>query len=278
MNNKKVTKITSFVFWISLCTIICCILVGLCIGLLNQNDLYGLESSATTMAVSSIFFIIMIISFMINVMSNLSTIKESLGKTDSQSIVDDKNKNGLIFWVIIIPIIIISLSLIINYIPNWKLKAQLNSSADTILQTYSNELADICDYSFTKEWIDNTSKLISRVAESDQDVRHILSIIVKDDTDEYLSSERQRGLWSWDDYDVLSENTEKEDLDEEPKKDEYVYSPSSTKEKDYLDKVFLHNYKRQYYIFIKNTGELFLPYENDGNIIVLKVLGFKNGW
>ena len=140
---------------------------------------------------------------------------------------------------------------------------RLNSSADNILQNYSNELADISDYSFTKQWIDKIDEIISRIKESDG--VDIGSVIVKNDIGEYLSIRARERFWLGNDKDFSHYDYNLS---------HYKTSSDEEEEKDYLDNVFLHNYKGR---FFDNYKNLFLPYENDGNIIVLK-LGFKNGW
>lgn len=257
MNNKKVAKITNVIFWVSIDVLICCIFVILCGGSVRLETLYyffGFDS-----VIPAVVFIILTL-FMINVMSNLSNIKEILEKTDSNSVIICKKKNKWFLIILaIIPVIITSLLFLSNHLSVVKSKAKLINSAEKILQNYSNELADICDYSFTKEWIDKTTDFISQLKKFDQDINDI-SIIVKDAQDEYLSIEIEIGNIIY----LGREN------DEEPKKYRYVYSPS-TKERDYLDNVFLHNHKDKYFFSRDNLfgrNKLLFPFENGGIIII----------
>jgi hypothetical protein len=218
--------------------------------------------------------------FFVYLMLNLSVIKEIVENYMSDNTITKKENKWRFIYLVLTPVLVIAVLisvLFLNiYISEKKCEKQLLLSSYDIIKIYTNQLVDVSNYSFTKEWIDEAESISSLFERVDQNIASV-SIIVKDvlnnSSNIYLSFQKGGSKYLSDHDDFLTWWRYRQEYASEdyvPIKNNYIYS-SSIKERKYLDKVFIDDNKKH---FIAKDGELrklklFMPFENNGKTIAI---------
>ena len=250
MNSKKMVKLSNMIGFISVLALIYWIIIFIT---MEVFDLRVFKEHTTTSFYFSIMGILALMfgALIINVMFNLSRIAER-DKEEEQP--PKKNKKQLIIFLASFPVIICLLFLG-DFISSKKIENNLKKSADEMIKTYSSEINEFSNYSFTKEWINQTANTLEIIEKIDRDFNDVYLILqdVINGNNMYLAFSNR--MVNTDEKIVLS-------------KIDYI-SRSALKEREYLDKVFKENYNEKYFVSYGGTYVLFVPLRGNGNTIVL---------
>jgi len=255
MNSKKMVKLSNMIGFISVLALIYWIIIFIT---MEVFDLRVFKEHTTSSFYFSIMGILALMfgALIINVMFNLSRIADSrIAERDKEEEQPPKkSKKQLIIFLASFPAIICLLFLG-DFISSKKIENDLKKSADEMIKTYSNEIKEFSNYSFTKEWINQTANTIEIIERIDQDFNNV-SLIIQD----VINGNNM--------YLAFSNQTVKTDEKIVINKTDYI-SRSAFKERKYLDKVFKENYNGKYFVSYSGTYVLFVPLREKGNTIVL---------
>ena len=256
MNPKQLVRLSNFIGLTSIILLIYWVTAFVTI------EVFGLKVFRENLTESfflSIFGILALMAgaLMINIMFNLTRIANR-----NSEILDVKPKSskGLdrkysLLFILTIPLI---LALLFggDYLTSKKKEKLLVNSAKSILTSQRSEMNNLINYQFTEEWIMDTEEALKILSLTDQSLPHV-SIIVEDsikDLSVYLSF---RKYYNGNLNDTI-----------QPDKKSFILSTTKD-ERSYLNNVF-NNGKADYrYSSHDGKYELFYPYFEKGNQIVL---------
>ncbi|MDR3343292.1 MAG: hypothetical protein LBT14_11015 [Treponema sp.] len=250
MNSKKMVKLSNIIGFIAVLALIYWVIIFI------TSEVFGLRIFKETITETFNWSIIGILVLMfgtliINIMFNFSRIADKINN-DNEEIEKRKGK-GVIVFIISLPIVIICL-FFGNYLSTKKTENELKYSADGIIKSYKSEIDKIANYKFDKEWIDNTTNLLSLMIRLDHDFNNV-AIIFEDEINGspfYLTFYDEREI------------TEKDILN----KINFIRK-YDLEEREYIEKVFRENYNQKYFISNKGSYHLFIPYENNDKKMIL---------
>jgi nitrogen fixation/metabolism regulation signal transduction histidine kinase len=249
MNSKKMVKLSNTIGFISVLALIYWIIIFIT---LQVFELKVFKENTTSTFYFSIMGILALMfgALMINIMFNLSRIAE---RDKNEDVPANRNKKGIIAFLASIPLIICFLFLG-NFISAKSMENNLKKSADEIINTYYSEIKAISDYSFTKEWINNTAKMIRIMQRIDQNFDNV-SLILSDE----INGNKMYLTFSGTDV----------SMDDKYTIDKVNYINKSTlKEREYLEKVLTKDYNEKYFVSENRYYSLFVPWEEDGKKII----------
>jgi hypothetical protein len=250
MNPKKMVKLSNMIGFISILALIYWIIIFITMEVFDLRVFKEHTTSAFHFSIMGILAL-MFGALIINVMFNLSRIAERNKEEEQQP---SKNKKGIIIFLASFPVIICFLFLG-NFISAKKVENDLKKSADEMIKTYSHEINEFSNYSFTKEWINHTANTIEIIEKTDRNFDYVYLILqdVINGKNMYLSfSDRTVNM---DEKTVLN-------------KIDYI-SRSALKEREYFNKVFKENYNEKYFVSNGGTYILFVPLRENGNTVIL---------
>jgi NADH:ubiquinone oxidoreductase subunit 5 (subunit L)/multisubunit Na+/H+ antiporter MnhA subunit len=256
MNSKKMVKLSNTIGFVSVLALIYWIIIFITI------EVFGLRVFKENTTSTFYFSILGILALMfgaltINVMFNLSRIAE---RDKNEDLPEKKSRKWIIFLVSI-PAIICFL-FFGNFISAKKMENHLKKSADEIIKTYSPELNRLTEYSFTKEWINDTANTIKMIEKIDVNFDNVY-LILSDDINGNKMYLRFSGFYVG--------------MDEKVKIDKIEYINNSTlDEREYFEKVFKEKYNKKHFISKGGNYKLFVPLEKNGNIIILVFSNWRN--
>jgi hypothetical protein len=195
--------------------------------------------------------VLMFGALIINIMFNLSRIADRIN--NDNEITMKRTGKGIIVFIASLPILIIGLFLG-NYLSTKKIENELKNSADGIIKSYKLEIDRISNYIFDKDWINETTNLLSLMIRLDHNFNN-MAIIFKDEINGspfYLTFYEGRQI------------NEKEMLN----KINFIRK-YDLEERDYIEKVFTENYNQKYFMSNKGSYHLFIPYESNGKKMIL---------
>jgi len=250
MNPKKIVILSNIIGIISIILLIYWVFIFISI------EVFGLKIFRENMTQTFYLSIIGILALMfgalmINIMFNLSRIAQK-HNDDIEVIKNKKNKILLISFIASFPIIF-SVLFLGDFLTSAKKERMLINAGVSIVQNNTNDIKNLCDYKFDKEWIKKTADILSLMSKIDKNYKSV-SIIVYDKIDKtpvFLEFRR---------YDYLSN-------DREPDKINYVLQ-TSIEERKYLTKVFTENYNKELFSAHDGNYKLFYPVKSDNNIVV----------
>ena len=248
MNSRKMVKISNLIGLVSVLALIYWIIIFIT---LQVFELRIFKEHTTSTFYYSIIGILALMfgTFMINIMFNLSRIAER-DKNEEQT---KKGKKPAIIFLLSIPCIIGSL-FFGNFISAKQMENDLERSADEIIKSYSQEIRKISNYSFTKEWINETANMIKIVERIDQNFDDVFLIVA----DEINGNKM---------YLTFSDSSVGMDEKTLINKINYI-SKSTLGEREYLEKVSEENHNEKYFIFKDGNYKLFIPFRNDNKTII----------
>jgi hypothetical protein len=255
MNPKKMVKLSNMIGFISVLALIYWIIIFITMEVFDLRVFKEHTTSTFNFSIMGILAL-MFGALIVNVMFNLSRIADSRiterDKEEEQP--PKKSKKQLIIFLASFPAIICLLFLG-DFISSKKMETNLKKSADEMVKTYSNEIKEFSNYSFTKEWINHTANSLQIIERIDQNFNNVYLILqdVINGNNMYLTFSNH--AVNMDEKTVIN-------------KIDYLKG-SALKEREYLDKVFKGNYNEKYFVSDGGTYYLFVPLRENGNTIVL---------
>jgi hypothetical protein len=252
MNNKALVRISNTIGVISILLLIYWVFVFIII------QVFGLkifrENLTQTFSLSVLGILaLMSGALIINVMFNLTRIAEKHNQDSVLPIKKSSKKIGLLFTTSF-PIIAILL-FGGNYLTSQKKEKMLIQSAKSILENNKETAKKLVNYSFNEKWIIETDEILDLYSKTDSHFPFV-TVITKDTLNKsqiYLGFRdyyRRKG-------DTLS-----------LVKKDFIHK-TTNEEREYLNKVFIHNFKEVRFSANDGSYELFYPYSKDGKTIVL---------
>ena len=200
-------------------------------------------------------------ALIINIMLNL-TRKDKKHNNDNESVKIKKSNIGILIFVLSFPVI---LGLLFggDYLTSKKKEKLLIQSAESIMKDYSVKADKLVNYSFTKNWINETGDILNILSKTDKNFPHI-SVIVKDSIDD---SKLFLGFRSY--YEYISENDTIK-----PQKKNYILETTKP-ERDYLNKIFKSKSNKIRFSAHDGNYELYYPYIKGDKVIILYFSDYK---
>lgn len=252
MNKNKIIKLSNTVGIVSILLLIYWVFIFISI------TVFGFKVFRENITQSFYLSILGIISLlfgalMINIMFNLTKISDYVDKQIEKTEVKKKKYLSL-FVLCSFPIIFILL-FTGDKLTSYKKKNYLISSAKTITKQYPDKINALVDYSFTKNYIKKTEKILNLLSRTDKNFPYV-NIIVKDS---YLNSPVFLEIKSL----LINYETKKPES-----KIAYIYS-SSKEERNYLNSVFIKGNKKPRFSSHDGKYELFYPVKRGNKTIVI---------
>jgi len=260
MNSKKMVKLSNTIGFVSVLALIYWIIIFITIQVFELKVFKEYTTSTFYFSILGILAL-MFGALIINVMFNLSRIAE-MDKNEDLPAKNDRK--GIIIFLVSLPAVICFLFLG-NFISAKKMENNLKKSADEIIKTYSLEINKISEYSFTKEWINNTANTIEIMEKIDQNF-DVVYLILQDEINGnkmYLTFSGNKVSMDEKAVDV-SFHKEGQPIE----KINYI-NKSTLKEREYLEKVFNEKYNEKYFVSKDGNYKLFIPLRENGNTIIL---------
>ena len=250
MNSKRMVNLSNVIGLVAVLALVYWVIIFI------VSQVFGLRIFKETMTQTFNFSIIGILVLMfgaliINIMFNLSRIADKFNNDNEIKI--NTNRKAVIIFIISLPTLIICLFLG-NYASTKKVENELKHSAEGIIKSYKLEIDKISNYTFDRDWINDTIKLLSFMIRLDHNFNH-MAIIYEDEINGspfYLTFYDGRHL------------NEKDELNKIDFIRKYDFG-----EREYIEKVFKENYNQKYFVSDKGSYHLFIPYENNGNKMIL---------
>jgi nitrogen fixation/metabolism regulation signal transduction histidine kinase len=250
MNSKQMVKISNVIGFVAVLALVYWVIIFII------TQVFGLKIFKETITQTFNWSIIGILVLMfgaliINVMFNLSRIADKINNDNEITI--KKVGKGIIVFVASIPLLIICL-FFGNYLSTKKIENELKNSADGIIKSYKSEINKISNYIFDKDWINETTNLLSLMIRLDHNFNN-MAIIFEDEINGstfYLTFYEGRQI---NEKDILNkiDFIRKYDLEE----------------REYMDKVFKEKYNQKYFMSNKGSYHLFIPYEYNSKRMIL---------
>ena len=254
MEPKKLVKLSNIIGIISI------ILLIYWVFIFTTVEVFGLKVFRENITETFYMSILGILSLMlgaliINIMFNLTRIAQK-HNNDSTWI---KNKNRNIKWIYPIASFPIIFGLLFggDYLSTKKKEGLLIQSAKSIINDHSIKTKKLLNYSFTKEWFEETKDILFILSKTDKYFPNI-SVIVKDSIDE---SQLFLEFQQYYEY-VNAEDTLM------PQKKNFIME-TTKQERDYLNDVFDNQSQKIRFSAHDGKYQLYYPYVNDNKIIVL---------
>lgn len=260
MNPKTLVRISNTIGIISIILLIYWVFVFMTV------EVFGLKVFRENITETFYLSILGILALMfgaliINIMFNLTRIAQK-HNNDNKSLKTKKSKIGIAILIVSFPFI---LGLLFggDYLTSKKKEKLLIQSAESIIIDHSSKADKLVNYSFSENWIDETSDILNILSKTDKHFPHI-SVIVKDSIDD---SKLFLGFRSH--YGYISVNDTIK-----PMKKEYILE-TTKQERDYLNKAFESKSDEIRFSAHDGNYELYYPYLKNDKIIVLYFSDYK---
>jgi hypothetical protein len=253
MTPKTIVKISNTIGIISIVLLIYWVFVFMTV------EVFGLKvfrENITQTFYFSVFGIIALMfgALMINIMFNLTRIAQKHnGDSDIKHV--KKSKILLISVLLSFPII---LGFLFggDYLTSKKKQNLLIQSAENIINEAPAQMKELIDYSFTKNWINETGAILHLFSKTDSHFPNV-SIVVKDSIkglNQFLEFRSSYGYISR--IDTIA-----------PQKIEFIFK-TTKHERDYLKTVFKTKSTKIRFSAHDGKYELFYPYVKNGKVMV----------
>jgi heme/copper-type cytochrome/quinol oxidase subunit 1 len=178
MNSRKMVKLSNTIGFIAVLALVYWVIIFI------TTQIFGLKifkETATATFNWSILGILVLMfgALIINVMFNLSRIADKINN-DNEIIVKTQSKIGKgIIFLVSLPFVILTL-FFGNYLSSKKVENELKKSANAIINSYQMAIAELSDYTFDRDWINNAENLLSFMVKIDPNFRSV-GIIFEDE-------------------------------------------------------------------------------------------------
>lgn len=250
MNSKKMVRLSNVIGLIAVLALVYWVLIFI------TTEVFRLKIFAETITQIFNWGIIGILALIfgaliINIMFNLSRIADKVNNDNEAAV--KRPGIGIILFIGSLPILIVCLFLG-NYLSTKKLENELKNSADGIIKSYKTEIDKISNYTFDKNWVNDTMALLSLMLRLDHNFNH-MAVIIEDEINGspfYLTFYNGKQIGERDSLNKI-DFIRKYDLEE----------------REYFEKVFKENYNQKYFLSNKGSYHLFIPYENNDKKMIL---------
>lgn len=252
MNNKLLVKLSNVIGVISIVLLVYWVFIFISI------TVFGFKVFRENITETFYFSVLGILALMfgsliINVMFNLTRIAE---KHNQDTIYSTKTTRKLWLTFGLSFPIIFGLLLGGNYLTSKKKEQMLISSAKSIIEGDKGKSDKLLNYDFDKEWINETSNILSIYSRTDTYFPNV-TVITLDSID---NSQTFLGFNQYNFVNVRDTIP--------PHRKNYIRKTTKV-ERDYLIKVFRENYSEIRFSAKDGRYELFYPHFKDGRVIVL---------
>ena len=252
MNNKLLVKLSNIIGIISIILLVYWVFIFISI------TVFGLKVFRENITETFYFSVLGILALMfgsliINVMFNLTRIAEKHNQDNVNSTKAVK-KIWLIFGLSF-PIIF-GLLYGGDYLTSRKKEQMLITSAKSIIESDREKSEKLVNYAFSKEWINETSSILTIYSKTDTYFPNI-TVIALDSID------NSQAFLGFNRYEFINQ---KDTIP--PHRKNYIWKTTKV-ERDYLNKVFHENFSEIRFSARDGKYELFYPYFKDGKVIVL---------
>jgi len=252
MNNKSLVKLSNIIGIVSIILLVFWVFIFMCITVFGLKVFRENITESFYLSVLGILAL-MFGSLIINVMFNLTRIAEKHNQDNVNSTKTYK-KLWLVFGLCF-PLIF-GLLYGGDYLTSKKKEQMLIASAKSIIENDIEKSDKLVDYSFSKEWINETSDILETYSKTDTYFPNI-AVITLD------SIGNSQAFLGFDSYDFINKTDTIP-----PHRKNYIWKTTKV-ERDYLNKVFFENHHKIRFDARKGKYELFYPYFKDGKKIVL---------
>jgi hypothetical protein len=202
-------------------------------------------------------------ALMLNIMFNLTRIAEK--HNNDINTPEKSQKKLVILFIFSFPLLFIFLYGG-NYLTSAKKEKMLVASARSIIENDSIKTNRLVNYSFDKEWINETSNVLDFFSKTDTHFPNV-SVVVLDTLDNshvFLSFSTRRYSY-YENIEVVNGVI----IDTIPPTKKNFIRKTTKVERDYLSDIFVN--KKDYIRYSAKNGryELFYPYLKNGKIIIL---------
>lgn len=250
MNPKRLVRLSNIVGLVSIILLVYWVFAFITI------EVFGLKVFRENFTQTFYMSVLGILALMagaliINIMFNLTRIAQKHNQDQ-----EDTSSGKKIGWILVLSFPLIALILFGgDYLTSLKKEQHLVNSAKSILETDPSKSNSLAQYEFTEKWILQTDKIVDLFSKTDENFPHI-SIIVRDSIDGspvYLS---------------FSSYYKSESDTRPPYKRDFIQETTQP-ERVYLKDVFENNKKDYRYSSHDGNYELFYPYSDGKNTIVI---------
>ncbi len=258
MNPKTLVRFSNIIGVVSI------VLLVYWIFIFTITQVFGFRVFQENISETFLFSIMGILALMagsliINIMFNLTRIAQRHNQDDE--IGNDRNSKKILLLGLLSFPLIFALLFAGDYLTSKKKEKMLVATAQKLLENDVVKSDKLLNYSFSKKWINETSKYI-RVLSSTEENFNGIRVIVKDqieDTDVYLGF-RRYSMMENDSSNIYKQN--------------YIAS-TDQEDRDYLEKVFEQGYSKYKYKAHDSNYELFYPYIKGDKVIVLSFSDYR---
>ncbi len=254
MSPKTLVKISNTIGIISIILLIYWVFVFMIV------EVFGLKVFRENITETFYLSILGILALMfgaliINIMFNLTRIAQR-HNNNAESLKIEKSNIRFIIFILSFPVI---LGLLFggDYLTSKKKEKLLIQSAESIMKDYSKKTDKLVNYSFTKNWINETADILSILSKTDKNFPHI-SVIAKDSID---GSKLFLGFKNNYFYTKINDTIK-------PQKKNFILETTKP-ERDYLNEIFKSKSNKIRFSAHDGNYELYYPYISGNKVIIL---------
>lgn len=258
MNPKRLVKLSNIVGTVSIILLIYWVFIFISI------QVFGLKVFRENITETFYMSVIGILALMfgaliLNVMFNLTRIAQKHNQ-DKDGL--SQSESPKLKWAFILSFpVVFGLLFAGDYLTSRNKEELLIQSAKSIVHENAEKADKLLNYSYSKEWIKETEKVLDLLSKTDKNFPNVY-LIVKDSIEKspiLLSFRSYNGQFN--DSTLLSKTT---------------YMLQTTKdEREYLNQVFNEDFKEIRFSAHKGEYQLFYPYFNNGKKMVLYFTDFQ---
>lgn len=200
-------------------------------------------------------------SIVLNLMSNLSKISESITANDASPVSTGRSSRVKLYIAATSVPLIVCLLFAGSALSAQKKKELLVSAAQAMVSENQKELGKLAVYEFSNAYVDDAAKILSVMAKIDKNFPEV-KVIVPDS----IGDKRVFLAFQSHTYDTSKKVEEKQD---------YIYS-STKDERVYLENVFTKRQMEMRFRADNGNYELYLPVQLGGKFIVLYFSDFQS--
>lgn len=251
MNPKQLVRLSNIVGIISIVLLIYWVFTFITI------EVFGLKVFRENLTETFYMSVLGILALMagaliINIMFNLSRIAQKHNQDERTT-----KKGKKVGWLLLasFPILLIIL-FGGDYLTSKKKERLLVNSAKSMIEENTKKRDHLVNYEFNEEWIIETEEILDILSKTDENFPHV-SILVKDSIDSepvFLG---------------FTEHVNRNQTDTTQTVKKMFIRKTTQSERDYLNKVFEHGKEEYRYSSHDGRYELFYPYFNGQNRIVI---------
>jgi hypothetical protein len=259
MNHASIIKITNRVALYATIALFYWVVTFLTITIFDLKIFRGHMTETFYLSILGIFAILGG-SIVLNLMSNLSKISESITVNDASTVSTHRSSRVKFYTAVASVPVIVGLLFAGNALSAQKKKELLVSAAQAMVAENQKELSKLAVYEFSNAYVEDAAKILSVMAKIDKNFPEV-KVIVPDS----IGDKRVFLAFQGNTYDSSKKVEEKQD---------YIYS-STKDERAYLENAFAKSQMDMRFRAESGNYELYLPLKLQGKVIVLYFSDFQ---